>query len=132
MAREVTTTGSKKLKTIKKEFNKHFPYLSIHFHSSDVAKIAKKGGSLPQLDSDKTLSEVREKKGSGKISLTGRKKVKTVEEEFDEIFGLFVQVTWRTGEGGYFYSNGGRTDELTLTALNREKEAQGCEKGKWE
>tara|TARA_B110000259_G_scaffold142102_1_gene160012 strand:+ start:439 stop:837 length:399 start_codon:yes stop_codon:yes gene_type:complete len=132
MAREVTTTGSKKLKTIKKEFNKHFPYLSIHFHSSDVSKIAKKGGSLPQLDSDKTLSEVREKIGSGKISLTGRKKVKTVEEEFDEIFGLFVQVTWRTGEGGYHYSNGGRTDELTLTALNREKEAQGCEKGKWE
>ena len=132
MAREVTTTGSKKLKTIKKEFNKHFPYLSIHFHSSDVAKIAKKGGSLPQLDNDKTLSEVREKIGSGKISLTGRKKVKTVEEEFDEIFGLFVQVTWRTGEGGYYFSNGGRTDELTLTALNREKEAQGCEKGKWE
>ncbi len=132
MAREVTTTGSKKLKTIKKEFNKHFPYLSIHFHSSDVAKIAKKGGSLPQLDNDKTLSEVREKIGSGKISLTGRKKVKTVEEEFDEIFGLFVQVTWRTGLGGYYYSNGGRTDELTLTALNREKEAQGCEKGKWE
>ncbi len=132
MAREVTTTGSKKLKTIKKEFNKHTPYLSIHFHSSDVAKIAKKGGSLPQLDNDKTLSEVREKIGSGKISLTGRKKVKTVEEEFDEIFGLFVQVTWRTGEGGYYYSNGGRTDELTLTALNREKEAQGCEKGKWE
>lgn len=133
IAREVSTTGSKKLKTIKKEFNKHFPYLSIHFHSSAVAKIAKKWGSLPQLDSDKTLSEVREKIGSGKISLTGRKKVKTVEEKFDEIFGLFVQITWRTAEGGCHYSNGGgRTDELTLTALNREKEAQGCEKGRWE
>ena len=131
MAREVTTTGSKKLKTIKKEFNKHFPFLSIHFHSSDVAKIAKKGGSLPQLDNEKTLSEVREKIGSGKISLTGRKKVKTVEQEFSEIFGLFVQVTWRTKDGGYYYSNGGRIDNLTLTALNREKEAEGCKKGEW-
>ena len=131
MVREVTTTGSKKLKTIKKEFNKHFPYLSIHFHSSEVAKIAKKGGKLPQLDSEKTLSEVREKIGSGKISLTGRKKVKTVEEEFSEIFGLYVQITWRTPSGGYFYSNGGRTDDLTLTALNREKEAEGCKKGEW-
>ena len=34
MAREVTTTGSKKLKTLKKEFNDHLPYLSIHIHSS--------------------------------------------------------------------------------------------------
>ena len=131
MAREVTTTGSKKLKTLKKEFNNHFPYLSIHFHTSHVAEIAKKGGSLPSLDDGKTLSEVREKTGSGKISLTGRKKVKTVEEEFDEIFGLFVQVTWRTADGGYYYSNG-RTDDLTLTALNREKEAEGCLKGRWE
>jgi len=38
MAREVTTTGSKKLKTLKKEFNDHFPYLRINIHSSKEAK----------------------------------------------------------------------------------------------
>ena len=33
MGRVVTTTGSKKLKTLKEQFNEHFPYLSIHISS---------------------------------------------------------------------------------------------------
>ena len=92
MAREVTTTGSKKLKTLMKQFNEHFPYLRLNIHSSSMAEKAKKGEDIYRLDMEKTLSEVREKKGAGKISLTGRKKVKTVEKEFDEIFGLYVQI----------------------------------------
>ena len=38
MAREVTTTGSKKLKTLMKEFNDNFPYLRIKIISSEMAK----------------------------------------------------------------------------------------------
>ena len=56
MAREVTTTGSKKLKTLMKEFNKHFPYLSLHLHSSSMAKNALKGEGTGRLDIEKTLS----------------------------------------------------------------------------
>lgn len=102
-----------------------------------MANKSKKGETIYALDFEKTLSEVREKKGSGKISLTGRKKVKTVEKEFDDIFGLYVQICWRyskmpsNSNASYYYSNSGQTDNLTLTALSKEKEAAGCEKGEW-
>jgi hypothetical protein len=130
MAREVTTTGSKKLKTLMKEFNNHFPYLRLNIHSSAMAKKSEKGEDIYRLDIEKTLSEVREKKGSGKISLTGRKKVKTVEKEFDEIFGLYVQICYTTADGQSYYTTGS-ADNQTLTALNRQREAAGCKKGEW-
>ncbi|MGB0770398.1 MAG: hypothetical protein ACPGPB_06550 [Flavobacteriaceae bacterium] len=112
-----------------KEFNKHFPYLRLNIHSSSTAKKAKRGEGIDRLDIEKTLSEVREKKGSGKISLTGRKKVKTIEKEFDEIFGLYVQICYTTADGKTFYTT--YSDDKTLTALNREREAEGCQKGIW-
>lgn len=130
MAREVTTTGSKKLKTLKKEFNEHFPYLRITFQSSDMALKAKKGEGISQLEIEKTLSEVREKTGDGKISLTGRKKVKTIEQEFIEIFGLHVQIGY-TGQNGERIYTFGNEDQQTLSELNRNKEAAGCKKDLW-
>jgi len=130
MAREVTTTGSKKLKTLMKQFNEHFPYLRLNIHSSSMAEKAKKGEDIYRLDMEKTLSEVREKKGAGKISLTGRKKVKTVEKEFDEIFGLYVQICYTAADGERYYTTRS-ADDQTLTALNRQREAAGCKKGEW-
>jgi hypothetical protein len=131
MAREVTTTGSKKLKTLKKEFNEHFPYLSIHIHSSEMADKALKGQTIYSLDKEKTLTEVREKTGSGSISFSGRKKVKTIEQEFNEIFGLYVQICSTDSKGKRFYTTGS-SDEKTLTELNREEEAAGCKKDLWD
>jgi hypothetical protein len=131
MAREVTTTGSKKLKTLKKEFNEHFPYLRINIHSSEMALKAKKGETIYPLDIEKTLTEVREKTGSGSISFSGRKKVKTIEQEFDEIFGLYVQICYTDSKGARYYTTG-PGDEKTLTEQNRAAEAAGCKKDIWE
>jgi len=131
MAREVTTTGSKKIKTLMKQFNEHFPYLRLRLISSKMAEKAKKGDSIFGLDKEKTLSEVREKTGSGKISFTGRKNVKTIEREFDEIFGLYAQICYTESNGKRYYTSGSE-DSKTLTVLNREKEAAGCVKGAWE
>ncbi|GAA4074761.1 hypothetical protein GCM10022389_20450 [Flavobacterium cheonanense] len=130
MAREVTTTGSKKLKTLKKEFNEHFPYLRINIHSSEMALKAKKVETISHLDIEKTLTEVREKTGSGSISFSGRKKVKTIENEFNEIFGLYVQICYTSSKGERFYTTGS-DDEKTLTELNRDKEAADCKKDMW-
>lgn len=113
-----------------KEFNKHFPYLRLNIHSSSMAEKAKKGEVIYRLDIEKTLSEVREKKDSGKISLTGRKKVKSVEKEFDEIFGLYVQICYTAADGERYYTTRS-ADDQTLTALNRQREAAGCKKGEW-
>ena len=130
MAREVTTTGSKKLKTLMKQFNEHFPFLRICIHSSDMAKKAEKGERISRLDMEKTLSEVREKKGSGKISLTGRKNVKTIEKEFDKIFGLYVQICYTEKDGSRYYTSG-IEDKYSLTELNEEKELFDCKKNEW-
>ena len=113
-----------------KQFNDHFPHLRINIHSSDMALKAKRGETIRRLDIDKTLSDVREKIGSGKISLTGRKNVSTIEREFDEIFGLYVQICYTTKEGKRHYTSGS-DDKKSLTQLNREKEAEGCQKGEW-
>ncbi|MDA9968479.1 hypothetical protein N9E63_00550 [Polaribacter sp.] len=127
MAREVTTTGSKKIKTLYKQFNEHFPYLSLFLISSAEYKKSLEGKSISGLNKEKTLSEVREKLGAGKISFSGRKKVATIEEEFLAIFGLYVQICYRSSEGKPYYTK--RDDKKTLTALNREKEAAGCKIG---
>ena len=130
MAREVTTTGSKKLKTLKKEFNEHFPYLRINLHSSKMAEKAAKGESISGLDIENTLSQVREKVGNGQISFSGRKKVKTIEQEFMDIFGLYVQICYTDSSDNRYYTTGS-DDEKTLTELNKEKEAKGCKKDIW-
>ena len=130
MAREVTTTGSKKLKTLKKQFNEHFPFIRLSIHSSSCALRAKKGLPISKLNNELTLSEAREKKGSGKISFTGRKNVKTIEKEFDEIFGLHVQICYTTPDGIRKYTRSS-DDSKSLSVLNREKEAAGCKKDVW-
>ncbi|MDC1261566.1 hypothetical protein N8Z72_02600 [Polaribacter sp.] len=129
MVREVSTTGSKKIKTLYKEFNEHFPYLRLKLLSFDEFCNSIEGKTISGLDIEKTLSEVREKKGAGKISFTGRKKIETIEKDFEEIFGLYVQICYTEADGKRYYTT--REDAKTLSTLNREKEASGCKKGVW-
>tara|TARA_R110001606_G_C14955816_1_gene601246 strand:- start:88 stop:522 length:435 start_codon:yes stop_codon:yes gene_type:complete len=96
MASTISTNGRKKLKTLQDEFNDKFSQLKIEFSLKPT--IDKKGEQILQsksdlLDNNKTLSEVRTKTGSGKISINGRKKVENLEKEFQAIFGLYVQVS---------------------------------------
>lgn len=56
MAREVTTTGFKKLETLMKQFNEHFPYIRIKLLSLNMAAKAEKGETIYGLDIEKTLS----------------------------------------------------------------------------
>ena len=64
------------------------------------------------------------------ISFSGRKKVKTIEQEFDTIFGLYVQICYTDAKGERYYTSSSDNDK-TLTELNRDKEAAGCKKDKW-
>jgi hypothetical protein len=130
MAREITTTGSKLVSTLMKEFNKNFPYLRLGIFPPEAKKIVAKGGSISRVDITKKLSEVRTKVGKGEISFTGSRKVGNVEREFDEIFGLYVQICYTEKDGSRYYT-GSSEDNKTLSELNREKEAQGCIKDVW-
>ena len=127
MAREVSTNGRKKVSTLQKEFNANFPYLWLYICPSTEKEKYKDGGTgggISSVDVSKTLSEVRTKKGSGEISFTGSKNVGTIEREFEEIFGLYVQIVYKDSNGDRFYSQG--FDKISLTALNREKAKNGC------
>lgn len=130
MPREITTTGSKLVSTLMKEFNNNFPYLRLGIFPPTAKKTVAAGGTITNVDISKKLSEVRTKVGNGEISLTGSRKVGNVEREFDEIFGLYVQICYTSKDGSRYYT-GSSDDSKTLAELNREKEALGCKKDEW-
>lgn len=130
MAREITTTGSKKVATLMKEFNDNYPYLRLKICSfTEKAKVAK-GEAIGGVDTSKTLSEVRTKKGTGEISFTGSRLVGNIEKEFESIFGLYVQICYTEKDDKRYYTTSSE-DKKSLASLNREKEAAGCKKGEW-
>jgi len=131
MAREITTTGSKLVSTIMKEFNANFPYLRLKICPPESKELVAKGETIYGVDKTKKLTEVRTKKGVGEISFTGSKNVGTIEREFENIFGLYVQICYTTKEGKREYTTGG-DDKKSLTELNRDKAAEGCQKDIWD
>jgi hypothetical protein len=131
MAREITTTGSKKVGTLMKEFNKNYPYLRLKICDFSQKAKVDKGETITGVDINKTLSEVRTKKGTGQITITGNKYVGTVEKEFETIFGLYVQICYTEKEGKRYYTTGS-DDKKSLSTLNKEKENLGCKNGEWE
>ena len=119
MARVISTNGRKKLKTLQDEFNDKFPHLKIAFSLKPSHGVVIQKSD--RLDNNKKLSEVRTKTGSGKISINGRKKVETLEKEFQDIFGLFVQVSfwYRSSDGTEGWIQTYDSDGYNLTKLNK-------------
>jgi hypothetical protein len=130
MAKEITTTGSKKVGTLMKEFNKNYPFLRLKICDFSQKAKVDKGETITGVDIDKTLSEVRTKKGVGQITLTGNKFVGTIEKEFESIFGLYVQICYTNKDNTRIYTTGNE-DKKSLSTLNKEKETLGCKKDEW-
>lgn len=127
-ANEISVSGNKKISTLQKEFNKKFPYIRLEIHYSYAREQVAKGETICQIDGDKTLASVRRADSGGNISISGNKKIKSLEKEFDTVFGLYAQVCYTNAEGNRYYTTGGR-DEMTLAAFNAECEKNGCKKG---
>ena len=127
---ELSVTGNKKIGTLMKEFNKQFPYLRLKICYSYARQAVAKGESISGIDVDKTLASVRRADSGGDISISGNKKIKTLEKEFDAVFGLYVQVCYTEKNGSRYYTSGG-ADEMTLAAFNKKCETDGCKKGEW-
>ena len=127
---ELSVTGNKKIGTLMKEFNKQFPYIRLGLFYSYARQEVAKGGTIYNIDADKTLASVRRADSGGDISISGNKKIKTLEKEFDTVFGLYAQVCYTTKDGKRYYTSGG-ADEMTLAAFNKKCEADGCKKGEW-
>lgn len=126
---ELTVSGNKKIGTLMKEFNKKFPYLGLQICYSYMRDAVKKGESISGIDIEKTLASVRRADSGGSISISGNKKIKSLEKEFDTVFGLYAQVCYTDSDGQSYYTIG--SDEKTLAAFNAECEKNKCKKGVW-
>lgn len=126
MATEVTVTGNKKVETLMKEFNKKFPYLQLCIFPLSM----KNASTKKPVDRSLTIASVRSKTAPGEISINGRKLVKTLESEFENIFGLYAQVCYYDKAGKGYYTSG-TYDNMSLTSLNEEIEKKGGVKDKW-
>lgn len=129
-ATELSVTGNKKIGTLMKEFNKKFPYLRLKICYSYARQAVAKGESISGIDPDKTLASVRRADSGGDISISGNKKIKSLEKEFDTVFGLYAQVCYSEKDGSRYYTSGS-ADDKTLASFNAECEARGCKKGVW-
>ncbi len=127
---EISVIGNKKVGTLMKEFNKQFPYLRLKICYSYARQAVAKGESISGIDVDKTLASVRRADSGGDISIGGNKKIKTLEKEFDKVFGLYAQVCYTEKDGHRYYTSGS-VDEMTLAAFNKKCEAEGCKEGEW-
>lgn len=123
-ALELSVSGNKKIGTLQKEFNKKFPYLRLGLYYSYMRKEATK----TQLPEDKTIASVRRADSGGNISISGNRKIKSLEKEFDTVFGVYAQVCYTDADGHRYYTSGS-TDDKTLSAFNAECEKNGCKKG---
>ena len=123
---ELSVSGNKKIDTLRKEFNKVFPYLRLGLYYSYM----RNEKSKTPLDGNKTLASVRRADSGGDISISGNKKIKTLEKEFDSVFGLYAQVCFTEADGHRYYTSGSN-DEKTLAAFNAECEKNGCKKGEY-
>lgn len=130
MAEGISVTGNKKVETLVKEFNKKYPYIRLGIFPMEAKAIVANGGTITQVDYNKTIANVRTKVTPGDITITGNKQVKTLEREFEQIFGLYAQICYTTKEGKRYYTSGS-TDSMTLNAFNKKCEADGCKKDEW-
>ena len=122
----LSVSGNKKIDTLRKEFNKQFPYLRLGLYYSYMRNESTK----TPLKGDLTIAAVRRGDTSGDISISGNKKIKSLEKEFDTVFGLYAQVCYTEKDGHRYYTSGSN-DEKTLAAFNAECEKNGCKKGEW-
>lgn len=127
---ELSVTGNKKIGTLQKEFNKKFPYIRLGIFYSYARQQVKKGETIYPIPADKTLASVRRADSGGDISISGNKRIKSVEKEFDTVFGLYCQICY-TAKDGHRYYTSGSDDEKTLSAFNAECEKNGCLKGEY-
>jgi hypothetical protein len=73
---------------------------------------------------------VRKKDTGGTISIAGNKKIKTLEAEFDKVFGLYAQICYADANGKRYYTSGSQ-DDKTISSFNAECEKNGRKKGVW-
>src|ERR1035437_4710193 len=93
---EIIITDNKSIKEIQEEFQNTFPYLKIGF----FRHVQKNGGApvKPQPIPDKmTVGMVRHLHTEGPLNIAGSRSVEEIEKDFQDKFGLAVEVFRKSG-----------------------------------
>jgi hypothetical protein len=108
--------GSKTIKMVQKEFGNRFPYLKIEFFSKPHGDHE---GSKKKFmtDASKTLNECRSIPHNGRMELMPSMTASELEEEFQNTYGLSVQLFRRSGKVWLETIN---TDNWTLAQHNEQ------------
>ncbi|MBK8493025.1 MAG: hypothetical protein IPL49_19610 [Saprospirales bacterium] len=99
------------LRDIQLEFSEKFPFLKIEFFAFNDPP-----GDRKKLNPQHTIGEVRTIHTEGELSIHGNVKVRSLEDHFEEGFGLHVQVFRLSGN---LWLQTTSTDEWTLHEQNR-------------
>lgn len=113
---ELIITNNKTTGEIQKEFSGKFPYLKIEFFRSPHSE----GEASPlsaRIGPDVTIGEIRRLNNGEKVVITPHTRVSVVEQKFQEVFGLPVQVFRKSGK---VWLQTTITDHWTLAEQNEE------------
>ena len=127
---EITVNGNKKVDTLRMEFNKIFPYLSICICYPAAKTDFDRLGICYEVQRWHTIGDVRRVDYKGDVSISGNKKIKTLQKEFEDKLGLFVKVCYRETQDCR-YPVSASQEEYTLAAFNALCEKRGCIKDAW-
>ena len=116
---KITINDERKISAIQKEFNDAFPYLKLEF----FAKPHTKGGASSKKlikSNSKTLGECRTIHKRGHVSIIPSMTVYELEQEFQDRYGLTLQVFRKSGRS---WLETTATDGWMLSKQNSEGEA---------
>ena len=122
---DITVNGRIKVSTFQKAFLKSFPYLVPTMRTPDGKGI----------DNSLTIAGARAKavggdyKPSGKaeLSVNGNLQVGSFEKRFKAAFGMDCEICYKSS-GGRLTKTKAEHDKTTLSKLNAELKAAGCQK----
>ncbi len=93
----MTITDNKTIKAIQAEFNSKFPYLRIEFYAHEHEE-QEGSPNEDMLAESLTIGDARTTMKEGDLSIHANQKVSTLEQNFQEKYGLNVQVFRKSGD----------------------------------
>lgn len=111
---KITINDHRKIFAIQKDFNEMFPYLKIEFFSKPHRVGAPSSKKIMKHPS-KTIGECRLTHNKGVLTISPKMKVADLEQNFNDVYGLSVQVFRRSGK---VWLESTATDGWTLEEQN--------------
>src|ERR1700679_3652553 len=93
---EINISNDRLISDLQKDFSNEFPFLKIEFFRN-FQKMGEPSPKLQLIPKTLFVGQVRSTHTDGQIDLNGSKSVAEVENEFQNIYGLSVQVFRKSG-----------------------------------